>query len=95
MKDIRVASVQMESAPGDREANHAKVARRAREAAGRGAVMVLFPECCLTGYWFLRRLTVAQLAALAEPVPEGPSCTRLLDLAARHRLTIGAGLLEA
>jgi predicted amidohydrolase len=95
MKDVRVASVQMQSAPGDKEANFRTVERFAEEAEARGAEVALFPECCLTGYWFLRRLTVEQLRELAEPVPEGPSCTRLLDLAARHRLTVGAGLVEA
>ena len=58
MKDIRVASVQMESAPGDKDANFAKVERLARDAADRGAAIAVFPECCLTGYWFLRHLTV-------------------------------------
>ena len=95
MRDTRVAAVQMESAPSDKEANLAKVERFAGEAAARGVSLVLFPECCLTGYWFLRRLTVAQLAGLAEPVPGGPSCDRLLALSARLGVSVGAGLLEA
>ncbi len=95
MRDIRVASVQIESIAGNKEANFSKVERFTGEAADRGAVLVLFPECCLTGYWFLRHLTVPQLGTLAEPVPEGPSCARLLGLATRHRLTVGAGLLES
>ena len=95
MRDVRVAAVQMESAAGDKDANVRKVARFAEEAAGRGVEVLLTPECGLTGYWFLRRLTVAQLRDLAEPVPEGRSCARLLELAARHRLTVGAGLVEA
>src|SRR4030042_5230437 len=95
MRDVRVASVQIESIAGEKEANFSKVERFTREAADRGAALVLFPECCLTGYWFLRHLTVPELEALAEPVPEGPSCTRLLDLATRHRITVGAGLLES
>ena len=95
MRDVRVASVQMESAPGDKDANFAKVERFAREAAARGAEIVVCPECCLTGYWFLRHLTVSELEALAEPVPTGPACVRLLGLATRHRITVGAGLLEA
>jgi predicted amidohydrolase len=95
MRDVRVASVQMESVPGDKEANFGKVERFATEAVARGAEIVVFPECCLTGYWFLRRLTVPQLRELAEPVPEGPSSKRLLDLATRHEITVGAGLLEA
>jgi predicted amidohydrolase len=95
MRNVRVASVQMESADGDKRSNLEKAERFAREAALRGAAMVLLPECCLTGYWFLRKLTESQVAELAEPVPEGPSCRRLLDLAARHGLSIGAGLVEA
>ena len=65
MRDVRVASVQMESAAGDKEANLRKVARFTEEAASRGAEVVVCPECCLTGYWFLRRLTLPQLEALA------------------------------
>ncbi|RYD32780.1 MAG: acyltransferase, partial [Verrucomicrobiaceae bacterium] len=66
---LRVASVQMESAPGDREANFAKIERFAAEAAAAGAGLVVFPECCITGYWFIRNLSPQELAALAEPVP--------------------------
>jgi predicted amidohydrolase len=95
MRDVRVAAVQFESAAGDKEANFAKLERFAAEAAGRGVEVVVSPECCLTGYWFLRRLTLPQLRALAEPVPDGPSCRRLAALAAARRLTVGAGLVEA
>jgi len=95
MRDLRVAAVQFESVAGDKPANLGKLARFAEEAAGRGVEILVAPECCLTGYWFLRRLTVPQLAAIAEPVPDGPACGRLLDLAARHRMSVGAGLLEA
>jgi predicted amidohydrolase len=95
MKDVRVASVQIESAAGDKEANFRKVERFTAEATDRGASVVLFPECCLTGYWFLRRLTVPRLRELAEPVPEGRSSTCLLDLAVKRGVTVGAGLVEA
>jgi predicted amidohydrolase len=94
MRDVRVAAVQFESAAGDKDANFRKVAGFVAAAAGRGVEILVCPECCLTGYWFLRRLTVPQLAEIAEPVPDGPSSARLLDLAVRHRLTIGAGLVE-
>jgi len=95
MRDVRVASVQMESAAGDKEANFRKVERFTAEAADRGAKVVLFPECCLTGYWFLRRLAVPQLRDLAELVPDGRSGCRLLDLAVKRGVSIGAGLVEA
>lgn len=95
MRDVKVAALQMESLAGDKQANFRKLARLAEEAASRGVEIVASPECGLTGYWFLRRLDVAQLQALAEPVPDGPSCARLLELATTLRITIGAGLLEA
>ena len=95
MRDARVASVQMESTAGDKAANFARVEALAREAAAKGVVLTLFPECCLTGYWFIRRLTVPQLDALAEPVPGGPSCERLLALSARLGTSLGAGLVES
>jgi predicted amidohydrolase len=95
MRNLRAAAVQFESAPGDKDTNFAKVASFAQDAATRGVEILVTPECGLTGYWFLRRLTVPQLAALAERVPDGPMCGRLLDLAVKHRMTIGAGLVEA
>lgn len=94
MRDVRVAAVQMESAAGDKEANFSKVDAFAQRAAAQRAQIMVTPECCLTGYWFLRKLDVAHLDALAESVPDGPSCRRLRDLAARLGITIGAGLVE-
>ena len=92
---LRVASVQMESAPGDKEGNFAKTERFVAEAAGRGVRVIVFPECGLTGYWFVRNLSLEQLSALAEKVPDGPSTQRLIAMARRYGLTIGAGLIEA
>ncbi len=94
-RSLRVASVQFESSPGDKEANFAKVETFVKEAAGQGVKLIIFPECCLTGYWFIRNLSVEQLTALAEPIPNGPSTQRLIALARNHNLTIGAGLIEA
>ena len=85
----------MESAPRDKAANFAKIERFTAQAAADGVELIVFPECCITGYWFIRNLTLDQLAALAEPVPDGPSTQRLVSLARRHRLTIGAGLVES
>ena len=94
LTSLRVASVQMESTASDKTANFAKIEQLATEAAARGARLVIFPECCITGYWFIRNLSVEQLAALAEPVLAGPSSQRLIALAQRLGLSIGAGLVE-
>ena len=94
MKDTKVASVQFEHRPGDKEANLAKVRRFAAEAAGQGAELVVCPEMCVTGYWFLRDLSRAELDVLAESVPDGPTTLELLGLAREHGISVGAGFLE-
>jgi len=94
MESIRAAAVQMESAPLDKAANFSKVEAFTAKAAREGADVIAFPECCLTGYWHLRRRTREELLGLAEPVPGGPSARRLRELAGDHRAIIGAGLVE-
>ncbi len=95
MRKIRVASVQIESAAGDKQANLAKIEDFVKRAAGQGAEIVVFPECCITGYWFLRNLSREQLQAVAEPVFAGPSSQALMRLARQYRVMIGAGLIES
>ncbi|HEX2750844.1 MAG TPA: nitrilase-related carbon-nitrogen hydrolase [Verrucomicrobiales bacterium] len=90
---LRAAVVQMESLPGDKDANFAVMEDLAARAAAQGAKLVVFPECCVSGYWFIRHLTPEALAALAEPIP-GPSAERLLAIARRHGISIGAGWVE-
>jgi predicted amidohydrolase len=92
---LRVASVQFESLPGDKPANFRKIETFVEQAAAQGVQLIVFPECCITGYWFIRNLSVEQLAALAEPIPDGHSTRRLIELARQHRITLGAGLVEA
>ena len=94
-RTLRVATVQFESLPGDKEANFRKIETFVQQAAAQGVQLVVFPECCVTGYWFIRNLSVGQLAALAEPIPDGPSARRLSGLARQHGVTLGAGLVEA
>lgn len=93
-RTLRVASVQFESKPADKDANFQKIERFVEQAVAQGVRLIVFPECCLTGYWFIRHLSLEQLAALAEPIPDGPSSRRLSELARRHRVTLGAGLVE-
>lgn len=91
---LRVASVQLESAPGDKEGNFRKIEAFVARAAEQQVQMMIFPECCVTGYWFIRNLSVSDLAQMAEPIFEGPSSRRLIELAKRFGMTIGAGWVE-
>ncbi|HSU66496.1 MAG TPA: nitrilase family protein [Tepidisphaeraceae bacterium] len=95
MQAIRAGVVQFEHAAGGKETNFAKIERFVREAASHQVRLLAFPECCVTGYWFLRNLTPGGLYAIAEPVPQGPSTRRLLDLACECEMTIGAGWVES
>ena len=92
---VRVASVQMESKPGDKEANFGTMETFVRQAASKGVQLILFPECSITGYWFIRNLTADQLEQLAESLFDGPSSQRLRELSESYNITIGAGLIEA
>jgi len=94
MKNVRVASVQFEHKPGDKQANLNKIRSFVGDAARQGVEMIAFPECCTTGYWHLRHLSREELMALAEPVFDGPSSQVLVSLAEEHKMTIGAGLVE-
>jgi predicted amidohydrolase len=95
MKDVRAAAVQFEHVAGDRQANLRKVRAFVEQAARERVDLILFPECCITGYWFLRHLSREELAALAEPVFDGPSSQALIMLSKQHGMTVGAGLVEA
>ncbi len=94
MRNVTAASVQFEHQPGDKEANLAKIRHFVEQAAQRNVEMIVFPECCITGYLFLKQLSHEQLKELAEPVFDGPSSQFLMALAKEYKMTIGAGLVE-
>jgi N-carbamoylputrescine amidase len=94
MRNIRVAAVQFQHAPGDKAANLAVIERFVNEAARQQVEIIAFPECCSSGYWHLRKLSREQMIAIAEPVPQGPGAQRLLALSRHRGITIGAGLVE-
>ncbi|HJM64175.1 MAG TPA: nitrilase-related carbon-nitrogen hydrolase, partial [Roseibacillus sp.] len=91
MNALRVASVQFQHQPGDKETNLAIVRSFAAQAAAEQVDLMVFPEMCITGYWHVRNLSREEIDALAEPVPDGPSTEVLLSLASEHGMTIGAG----
>jgi predicted amidohydrolase len=94
MRDIRLATAQLEARDGDKAHNLERLRELAGGAARLGAEAVLFHECCITGYSFLQTLTRTELLALAEPVPDGPSTRRLGEIARELGITVLAGLLE-
>ena len=94
MRNVRVAAVQFQHAPGDKGYNLGRIRHFVTEAARARVEIIAFPEMCITGYWHVRKLSREQVEGLAEPVPDGPSSQELLRLSRENGMTIGAGLIE-
>ncbi len=94
MEKIKVSSVQFENKSGDKKYNLAVIDKFAAKAAAAGAKIVAFHECCISGYTFARRLSKSQMLDLAEYIPDGESIAQLSRIAAKHDITILAGLFE-
>jgi predicted amidohydrolase len=94
MRDIRVAATQFQHAAGDKAYNLGVMRRFAEQAAAEKVEILAFPECCISGYWHLRKLSREELWDLAEPVFEGPSSQTLRGWSRELGITIGAGLVE-
>lgn len=92
---MKVAAVQLNHLPGRKDENFRKIESFTRKAAEAGNELVVFPEMCISGYWHVRKLNREEVADLAEAVPGGEYSSRLIELAAEHNITIGAGLIEA
>jgi predicted amidohydrolase len=73
----------------DPEGNRRQVAQLTENASG--ADLLVFPELAASGYNFG---TVEAARRAAEPVPDGTFCRHLVELSARHRLFLVAGLCE-
>jgi len=94
MKDLKVATAQFENRSGDKEYNLGIIAELAARAAAEGADVIAFHECSITGYSHARHLTRQELWDLAEPVPDGPSVQRLIEIARASDIVVLAGLFE-
>ncbi len=94
MRDIHIAAAQFEARDADKEYNFSRIEALLQRAVGQGAEIVSFHECCIPGYTFLQNLSPAEIEALAERVPDGPSTRRLEELARRYDVGLLAGLIE-
>jgi predicted amidohydrolase len=82
-----VALIQFDAVPEEVESNLESMERLATEAVELGARWAMFHEGTLTDY-------TPRLAELAEPVPEGRSTRRMIDLAGKLDCFISFGLSE-
>jgi predicted amidohydrolase len=94
MNNLKIATAQFENKSGDKAYNLSVIDQLAQKAAAQGANVVAFHECSITGYTFARQLSKEQMLAIAEPIPDGASIKQLQVIAARHNITVLAGLFE-
>jgi predicted amidohydrolase len=88
MKTLRVAAVSMNGFLGVPERILHAIDVWCERAAADKAELILFPELVIHGH------CTPNTWQLAEPVPDGPSVTRLVQIAKRHRLVLCAGMSE-
>lgn len=94
MNKIRISTAQFENRSADKAYNLSVIEKLALEAAAEGSQVIAFHECSVTGYTFARNLSKKQMLELAEPVPDGESVQRLIEIARKADIAILAGLFE-
>lgn len=87
---MRIAAAQMDVRLADAAYNLSAMIARVREAAGRGAELVVFPECALAGYCFDNR---AEAFPHAESIP-GPATAAFQAVCHDYDVYVVFGLLE-
>src|SRR5262245_37078514 len=93
---VRVAGLVLKWVRGDKEANYSRIEPMIREAAAKGAKIVITTECFLDGYAIAdRSIPLADYQALGEPIPDGAYFKKLAALAAELKIYLVAGMTEA
>lgn len=94
MENIKIATAQFENRSGDKEYNLQVIDQLAQQAASKGAQVIAFHECSVTGYTFARHLSREQLLDIAEFIPDGASVKKLATIARKNQIVVLAGLFE-
>mgnify|MGYP000468804960 CR=1 FL=1 len=94
MRDIAIAAAQFEHRDNDKAYNLSRIEALTRRAAEKGAEIVCFHECCIPAYTWVQGLSREELAAVAEPVPDGASVRELIRIAGEYGVVVMAGLFE-
>jgi len=94
MENLKIATAQFEHGSGDKAYNLSVIRDLSAKAAAKGAQVIAFHECSITGYSFARSLSRRQMLEVAEFIPEGPSIQKLTDIAKEYNIVVLAGLFE-
>jgi len=94
MENLKITTSQFEHRSGDKAYNLSVIRNLSAKAAAKGAQVIAFHECSITGYSFAMGHSKQQMLDLAEFIPGGPSIERLTAFAKESGITILAGLFE-
>lgn len=89
--NITLAAIQMEVKLGEKDANVNNSLKLIREAADKGAKLIVLPEMCNTGYAFSTR---EEVYPLAERIPEGKTIKSWIEIAKELEIYICGGIVE-
>jgi len=85
---FKIALIQMYIEPGNKKVNLDNAEKLIKEAAGKGAKVVLLPEAMNLGWTHPSALTEA------DEIPYGETCTMLAKSAKKHKIFICSGIVE-
>ncbi|MCF6333783.1 MAG: nitrilase family protein [Draconibacterium sp.] len=94
MKNIKIAVAQFEPKDGDKEYNFSIIEKLTQKAKEKGADAISFHELSITAYTFIKNLDRDQVFDLAEEIPGGRSCQKLIGISKKYDIPILAGLVE-
>jgi predicted amidohydrolase len=94
MRTLKIAVAQFQPKDGDKEYNLSVIDKLTLKAKESGAEVISFHEMSITAYTFFKDLNRDQVKDLAEIVPDGNSTQKLIEIAAKHDMTVLAGLVE-
>lgn len=94
MENIKIAVAQFEPKDGDKAYNLSVIEQLTKKAAAAQADLISFHELSVTAYTFLKNLDKDQSFDIAEDVPDGPSCRRLMEISEKYQMPVLAGLVE-
>jgi predicted amidohydrolase len=94
MNKLKISTAQFENRSGDKAYNLSVINLLAQKAAAQGSKVIAFHECSVTGYSYARNFSKEQMLAIAEFIPGGESIAALTAVAAKHDITVLAGLFE-
>lgn len=88
---LKVACLQMEPVVGSKQQNVEHGLDLIDQACASGARLLVLPELCNSGYVFETR---EEAFDLSENIPDGPTCQRWIEAAAKQNCYLVAGISE-